>query len=77
MIDQRTPFFQTEKPLDNRGVPTIDTISFYYLGDMEPEELKAMFQPMIDSGVVWHFPLEYIQHAAMLLHHGICERRVL
>jgi len=39
---------------------------------MEEEELSAIFQPMIDSIVIWHFPIDFIHTAVMLLQHGIC-----
>ncbi|HUV64068.1 MAG TPA: hypothetical protein VMW24_09225 [Sedimentisphaerales bacterium] len=67
------------KPLhrtNDRGLPTLQQISLYGTGDMEPEEFAAMFQPMIDSGAVWHFPIEFIHTAVMLLQRGICSHEM-
>ncbi len=69
-------FLDLKKPKPhplNRGLPTLDQLSDFFTGDMEEQELASMFQPMINSGVVLHFPLDFIQMSVMLTRSGICK----
>jgi len=71
-----THFFKpTLPPPDIRGIPSIEQLENFGLNDMEPQEVVAMFQPMIDSGVLWHFPLDYIQAAAFFVQQGLLDWR--
>ncbi len=71
---QENIFPSEAQPLPNeRGMPTLDQLDDFFIGDLEGQELRAMFQPMIDSGVVWHLPLKIIHAAVKLLRYGICE----
>ncbi len=61
---------------NNRGLPTLEQILDYQREFMAPYELAAMFQPMIDSGVIWHFPQDFKETAAELLDKGHCRRTI-
>ena len=69
---EKSNILYLKPPPDDRGIPTLDQLDDFFIGDLEEHELCAMFQPMIDSGVIWHMRIDIIYAAVTLLRYGIC-----
>jgi hypothetical protein len=51
---------------------TVDKIIAYEQGDMDQEETIALYQELIDSGLVWQLQGHYGRTAARLIQVGAC-----
>ena len=50
----------------------IDQIIRYEAGEMEPEDIPAFFQQLIDTGLVWSLQGHYGRTANRLIEEGYC-----
>ena len=53
-------------------MPPVDQIIAYEQGELDEDDVIALFQGMIDSGVVWQLQGSYGRQAAYLIAQGLC-----
>lgn len=50
----------------------VDKIIDYEMGEMDEDEIIALFQELIDSGLVWQLQGHYGRTARALIDEGVC-----
>ena len=56
-------------------LPDVSKLMAFEDGELSDEEAIALFQELIDSGLVWQLQGFYGRTAARLIEAGLCERR--
>lgn len=54
---------------------TVDRLIEFEAGALDEDETIALFQDLIDSGVVWSLQGSYGRTAMQLIDAGLCKRR--
>lgn len=59
-------------PRLERSLPNISKLIAFEQGDLDEDEVVALFQDGIDRGWVWHLQGFYGRTASMLIEQGLC-----